>query len=211
VTPAFVEALRSLQKICPHFHLALQSGSDAVLSRMRRRYTLAEFLCACASLREAFPLAAITTDVMTGFPGETEEEFLKTCRAAEAAGFARMHVFPYSERAGTPAACLPGRVPGAVRGVRARMLIAQGKALQTAYLRSLLGSVQEVLLEEPDGEGRMCGYTPQYVRVSVPGGAPGEAPRVLLTAVKGETLVGERPGGDPAPGCLGEGCIGGGL
>lgn len=193
VTPAFVEALGALPKVCPHFHLALQSGSDAVLSRMRRRYTLAEFLRACAALRAAFPLAAITTDVMTGFPGETEEEFAQTRRAIEAAGFARVHVFPYSERAGTPAAGLPFPVPRAVREERARALIAQGKASQAAYLRGLLGSVQEVLLEAPDGAGHMLGYTPQYVRASAPGGAPGEIHRVRLTAVQGGVMIGEWP------------------
>jgi threonylcarbamoyladenosine tRNA methylthiotransferase MtaB len=193
VTPDFIGALRALPKMCPHFHLALQSGSDAVLARMRRRYTSAAFLRACALLREAFPLAAITTDVMTGFPGETQAEFAETQRTVEAAGFARMHVFPYSERAGTPAANLPGSVPKAEREARARTLIAQGEALRQAYLHGLLGSVQQVLLEEADSRGRMTGYTPQYVRVSTPGGAPGQLRAVRLTALDGEGMAGEWP------------------
>ncbi len=191
VTPEFVAALRGLPKVCPHFHLALQSGSDAVLGRMRRRYTSEEFLRACALLREAWQQAAITTDVMTGFPGETEEEFAQTQRTVEAAAFARMHVFPYSERAGTPAAAMPGAVPKALREERARVLIAQGRALQRAYLQGLIGSVREVLLEEETSDGHMAGYTPEYVRVLLEGGAPGEICRARLAEIHGEEMRGE--------------------
>lgn len=190
VTPAFVQALQAFPKVCPHFHLALQSGSDAVLARMRRRYTAAQFLEACAMLREAFPQCAITTDVMTGFPGETEEEFAETQRTVAQAAFARMHVFPYSERAGTPAAQMPDAVPKPLREARARTLIAQGKALEQAYLRSLIGSEQEVLIEEAADAGYCTGYTPQYVTVRVTGGAVGQILRVRLTELCGDTVLG---------------------
>jgi len=194
ITPVFVDALRELPKVCPHFHLSLQSGSDAVLARMGRRYTADRFLRACDMLRQAFPQAAVTTDVMTGFPGETEEEFAQTRRAVETAAFARLHVFPYSERDGTPAAAMPDPVPKALREERARALIAQGKRLQRAYLQGLLGSAREVLIEElvPErGEGRTAGYTPEYVRVLLRGGRPGELQRALLTAVEGDGMLGE--------------------
>ena len=194
ITPAFLQALRELPKVCPHFHLSLQSGSDAVLARMGRRYTAAGFLHACDLLRQAFPQAAVTTDVMTGFPGETEAEFAQTRRVAEQAAFARMHVFPYSERAGTPAAAMPDPVSKALREQRARVLIAQGKQLQRAYLQGLLGGVWQVLIEEPvpeRGEGWMAGYTPEYVRVTLRGGEPGAIQKALLTAVEGDGMLGE--------------------
>ncbi|MCL2810533.1 MAG: tRNA (N(6)-L-threonylcarbamoyladenosine(37)-C(2))-methylthiotransferase MtaB [Clostridia bacterium] len=198
ITPAFLETLRDLPKVCPHFHLSLQSGSDGVLARMGRRYTAATFLRACGMLRQAFPQAAITTDVMTGFPGETEEEFAQTQRVVEEAAFARMHVFPYSERAGTPAATMPNPVPKAQREERARELIAQGRRLQRAYLQGLLGVTREVLIEElvPErGEGWAAGYTPEYVRVLLPGGQPGVLQQAQLTAIEGDELVGEPVGG----------------
>jgi threonylcarbamoyladenosine tRNA methylthiotransferase MtaB len=191
VTEEFIAGLSALPKVCPHFHLALQSGSDSVLKRMGRRYTTTEFLQACALLREAFPDAAITTDVMTGFPGETDEEFAQTQRTVEEAGFARMHVFPYSERAGTPAARMPDAVPKPLREARARALIEQGKVLQRDYLESLLHTAQEVLLEEAEAEGLMAGYTPQYVRVLSPVGRAGEVIRLRLLRVEGEAILGE--------------------
>lgn len=194
ITPGFVQALRAFPKVCPHFHLALQSGSDTVLARMRRRYTAAQFLEACTMLREAFPLCAITTDVMTGFPGETEEEFAQTQRTVAQAAFARMHVFPYSERGGTLAAHMPNAVPKALREARARTLIDQGNALEQAYLRSLIGSEQEVLFEEAADKATetadCMGYAPQYVTVRVPGGTIGQILRVRLTELCGNEILG---------------------
>jgi len=194
VTPELLRALGELPKVCPHFHLSLQSGSDAVLARMRRRYTAAEFLRACEMLRETFPGAAIATDVMTGFPGETDAEFLETRRVVAEASFMRLHVFPYSEREGTPAAAMGDPVPKAAREERARELTVLGKRLQGAYLRGLLGSVREVLVEEAvprRGEGWMAGHIPQYVRVSLPYGKPGAIQAARLTAVEGDGMIGE--------------------
>lgn len=207
VTPAFVEALKGLPKVCHQFHLALQSGSDTVLTRMRRRYTSGEFLASCRLLREAFDDCALTTDVMTGFPGETEEEFAQTMETCERAGFARMHVFPYSEREGTRAAQMPGSVPKALREARARRLIALGRELERAALQARIGKTEEVLFEEriqekiPEkiqetvsGTNEACravGYTGSYLRVSAPGGRPGEIRRVRLTGIEDGGLVGE--------------------
>jgi threonylcarbamoyladenosine tRNA methylthiotransferase MtaB len=190
-TQAFVDALADLPKLCPHFHLALQSGSDTVLRRMGRRYTAAEFLDACARLRAAFPQAAITTDVMTGFPGETEAEFAQTQDTVARARFARLHVFPYSERQGTTAVQMPGAVPKALRTARARTLIAQGEALQRAYIESLVGTVQPVLWEEDAPGCDTLGYTPQYVRVRARGGQLGAIQPARLLARQGEEALGE--------------------
>ena len=194
VTQAFVRGLQKLPKVCPQFHLALQSGSDAVLARMRRRYTTAEFLHACQLLREAFPGSALTTDVMTGFPGETEEEFAQTMRTCRAAGFSRMHVFPYSERAGTKAAEMDGSVPRAVREERARRLIALGREMEREALLARMGCEDEVLIEEMDAQGRGVGYTGGYLRAHVPGGVPGELARVRVTGIEGAELVAEMMG-----------------
>ena len=191
VTEPFVRALQGLPKVCPQFHLALQSGSDAVLARMRRRYTTAQFLEACRLLRAAFPGCALTTDVMTGFPGETEQNFEETMRTVRAAGFSRIHVFPYSEREGTPAVQMDGSVPRAVREERARRLIALGKELSMAYLEGLVGTRQQVLLEEQDGQGRLTGYTPTYVHVRAAGeGEPGEIRDVRIEGICGDGLTG---------------------
>ncbi|MGN0995340.1 MAG: tRNA (N(6)-L-threonylcarbamoyladenosine(37)-C(2))-methylthiotransferase MtaB [Candidatus Ventricola sp.] len=191
VTPAFVEGICALPKVCHQFHLALQSGSDTVLERMHRRYTSGEFLAACALLREAFDDCALTTDVMTGFPGETEEEFGQTMDTCRKAGFARMHVFPYSEREGTKAAQMPGSVPRAVREERARRLIALGRKLERAALAGRVGRTDTALIEETDAQGRGVGYTGGYLRVHVPGAQAGELVRVRITGVEQDELKGE--------------------
>ena len=109
-TEAFIERMRGVPSLCPQFHLALQSGSDEILRRMRRRYTAREFLEAAERLKAAFPGCALTTDIITGFPGETEQDFSESCAMVRQAGFARIHVFPYSARKGTPAAAMPGYI-----------------------------------------------------------------------------------------------------
>ena len=191
VTEEFVGRLKAYTKVCPQFHLALQSGSDTVLRRMRRRYTSAEFLHACALLRAAYPDCALTTDVMTGFPGETEEEFAQTVETVRAAAFSRMHVFPYSEREGTVAAAMEGSVPRAVREARARKLIAIGREMESAYEQRMIGTVQSVLLEEREEDGRTVGYTDSYIRVHVCGGEPGSVVPVRLTGCEKGEMTGE--------------------
>ena len=194
VTGAFVQGIAAMPKVCHQFHLALQSGSDTVLARMRRRYTSGEFLAACAMLRGAFEDCALTTDVMTGFPGETEEEFAQTVDTCQRAGFARMHVFPYSEREGTKAAAMEGSVPRHVREERARRLIAVGRALERAALEGRVGRNDEVLVEEIDAQGRGMGYTGGYMRVHVQGAQPGEIVRVRITGIENDELSGEIAG-----------------
>ena len=194
VTEAFVQGIAAMPKVCHQFHLALQSGSDTVLARMRRRYTSGEFLAACAMLRGAFEDCALTTDVMTGFPGETEEEFAQTVDTCQRAGFARMHVFPYSEREGTKAAAMEGSVPRHIREERARQLIAVGKELERAALEGRIGKTDEVLIEEIDAQGRGTGYTGGYMRVHVQGAQPGEIVRVWITGIENDELSGEIAG-----------------
>ena len=190
VTEKFVEGLKQLPKVCHQFHLALQSGSDTVLARMRRRYTSGEFLAACALLREAFEDCALTTDVMTGFPGETEEEFAQTVDTCKKAGFARMHVFPYSEREGTKAAVMEGSVPRHIREERARALIAVGHELERAALSSRVGKMDSVLIEENDAQGRGMGYTGGYMRVHVENAQVGMVVKVHITGIENDELTG---------------------
>ncbi|MBP3523020.1 MAG: tRNA (N(6)-L-threonylcarbamoyladenosine(37)-C(2))-methylthiotransferase MtaB [Clostridia bacterium] len=191
VTEEFVQGIAAMPKVCHQFHLALQSGSDTVLARMHRRYTSGEFLAACALLRGAFDDCALTTDVMTGFPGETEEEFAQTVDTCKKAGFARMHVFPYSEREGTKAAAMEGSVPRHLREERARRLIAVGRELERAALESRIGRTEDVLIEEIDAQGRGTGYTGAYMRVHVQGAQPGEIVRVRMIGVENDELSGE--------------------
>ncbi|MGN0759029.1 MAG: tRNA (N(6)-L-threonylcarbamoyladenosine(37)-C(2))-methylthiotransferase MtaB [Candidatus Ventricola sp.] len=191
VTPEFVAGIAALPKVCHQFHLALQSGSDTVLARMHRRYTSGAFLAACDLLRSAFDDCALTTDVMTGFPGETREEFEQTKETCRRAGFSRMHVFPYSEREGTKAAQMSGSVPRHVREERARELIALERELEQAALAARVGKTEDVLIEELDGQGHGAGYTGGYMRVHVPGAKEGTIVRVRVTGVLGDELEGE--------------------
>ncbi len=188
VTREFAQALAAQPTVCPQFHLALQSGSDTVLARMRRRYTTGQFQEAVAILRRHFPGCAITTDILTGFPGETPEEHQQTMEFVKAIAFSRVHVFPYSKRTGTVAADMPGHLPKAVKEERARQLIALGEEMAETYARSLLGTKQDVLFEEGEG-GFAEGYTPQYMRVRAAGAAPGELKTVTLTAYQNDVFT----------------------
>lgn len=171
VTREFAKELASLRTICPHFHLSLQSGCDATLKRMNRCYNAAEYQACCEILREEFDNPAITTDVIVGFPGETEEEFAETERFLKAIHFYEMHIFKYSRRAGTRAADMPDQVPEGTKSVRSDILLALEKQQSLEYRGRFLGTEEEILLEEPieiDGTKYMMGHTRQYVKGAVP-------------------------------------------
>lgn len=171
VTREFAKELARLRTICPHFHLSLQSGCDATLKRMNRRYNAAEYQACCEILREEFANPAITTDVIVGFPGETEEEFAETERFLKAIHFYEMHIFKYSRRAGTRAADMPDQVPEGTKSVRSDILLALEKQQSLEYRGRFLGTEEEILLEEPieiDGTKYMMGHTRQYVKGAVP-------------------------------------------
>ena len=188
VTDEFCQALREMPRVCPQFHLALQSGCDSVLKRMKRRYTTDEYRRAAEILRAACPNCALTTDVLTGFPGETDEEARRTLAFVEEIGFARIHVFPYSRRAGTLADRMPDQVPQKIKHERAAELIDLGNKLEEKYAKEMIGTVEDVFFEtEEDG---LCeGYTPRYVRVRADG-RPGSVQKVLITSTEGALAVG---------------------
>ena len=190
-TPEFSAALRRLDKVCPQFHLALQSGSDSVLHRMRRRYNISQYLASVNNLRTVFPAAAFTTDILTGFPGETEEEFMETESVIRRVGFARIHVFPYSPRPDTPASAMPGQLTDAVKQERARHLITVGEETASAYRKTWVGR-ETLLLPEEVVNGRWEGYTPEYLRVRMADGSrctPGHPVRIRIESAENDSFV----------------------
>ena len=171
ITHAFAEELSGLEKACPHFHLSLQSGCDDTLKRMNRHYSGREYLEKLEILRKYFLRPSITTDIIVGFPGETEEEFAATCAFAERAGFAKIHVFKYSRRQGTMADAMEGQVPEQVKAERSDRLIQIGRQLERAYGAPFLGQDVQVLLEEialVQGKECLVGYNERYMRVAIP-------------------------------------------
>ena len=173
MTPELIALMAERRgRICPHLHLPLQSGSDAVLRRMNRRGTVAEFIERCRAIRAALDRPALTTDVIVGFPGETEADFAATCRAVEEVGFAKVHVFRFSPRQGTPAADMAHQVPGHVAMRRATKLGKLGKMLRSRYFQELLGRPLQVLVEGavPGRPGWMGGTSDYHAPVALPGG-----------------------------------------
>lgn len=169
MTEEFIEGLADLKHLCPHFHLSLQSGSDTVLKRMNRRYDTEDYTERVRLLRKYFPDMSLTTDIITGFPGETEEEFEETCLFARKMAFAKIHVFPYSEREGTAAAAMP-QMDMSVRKARAAKLISISDELSAEFAAGMTGKTAEVLVETVS-DGIPEGYTANYVRTKITEGA----------------------------------------
>ena len=170
ITEEFAETLASLPKICPHFHLSMQSGCDETLKRMNRRYTSAEYFEKCEILRSAFEHPALTTDVIVGFPQESEEEFEITRKFIEKVNFYETHVFKYSKRQGTKAAAMEGQIPEPVKGTRSAELIRIGKEHKKAFESWYIGKEIAVLFEEEierDGQKIWVGHTREYIKVAL--------------------------------------------
>lgn len=169
VTPELLDLIASSPKVCPHLHIPLQSGSTNVLKRMQRPYTAKEYLELVSKVRQVIPDVGLTTDIIVGFPGETEEDFLATMQMVEAAAFSRLHVFPYSPRSGTPAAKFPDQIKTKVKEDRSRRLIALGHRLSLAFHRRFLGQPLSVLVEEEREHDLLVGYSGNYIRVRFSG------------------------------------------
>ena len=189
ITEEFCERAGKLENLCPHFHLSMQSGCDATLKRMNRKYDTARFYESCTLLRKYFDDPAITTDLITGFPEETEEEFTETLAFIERCGFADMHVFPYSIRPGTKAAEMK-QVDMPVREERAARASAVAEQMHRAYLERCIGKTFEVLFEQ-DKNGHSVGHAMNYMEVRVEeSGLHNQVRHVKITVVDGETLCG---------------------
>lgn len=168
ITEEFARTLSECPKFCPHFHLSLQSGCDATLKRMNRRYDTAQYEEKCQILRKYFQDPALTTDVIVGFPGETEEEFEASRAFIDRINFYETHIFKYSRREGTRAAVMDGQVPDSVKTKRSALLLELGKKKQWEYEEKLLGTTREVLMEEAvviGGETWQVGHTKEYVKI----------------------------------------------
>ncbi|WP_294513469.1 tRNA (N(6)-L-threonylcarbamoyladenosine(37)-C(2))-methylthiotransferase MtaB [uncultured Intestinimonas sp.] len=168
ITADFCRRAAALTNLCPHFHLSMQSGCDSVLQRMNRKYDTGRYYESIKLLREYFDRPGITTDLIVGFPGETEEEFQATLAFVEKCAFSAMHIFPYSRRTGTPAARMPDQIPNAVKEDRAHRAGALARRLEETYLDSWVGETLPVLFEE-EKEGLWRGHAPNYVEVFVRG------------------------------------------
>ena len=169
ITEEFVKTISSLSKICPHFHLSLQSGCDETLKRMNRRYTAGEYLDGCALLRKYFDHPALTTDVIVGFPQESEEEFEKSRDMIERTGFYETHIFKYSRREGTRADRMEGQIPEQVKTARSHVLIELGKQQKQKFMEYYLGREVEILFEEQaqiHGKTYWIGHTREYLKVA---------------------------------------------
>ena len=196
ITEEFASELSRLPKICPHFHLSLQSGCDDTLKRMNRHYTCKEYADRCEILRKHFRNPAITTDVIVGFPAETDADFETTRRFLEKVHFYEMHVFPYSRRAGTRADRMPDQVPEPVKKERSAVLLKLEKKMSGEYRSSFAGTEQEILLEEPvtiNDEIYMTGYTKEYVKAAIrlDGRDPKALKNTFVSGILGDFLTEE--------------------
>ena len=170
VTEEFAEVIAALPKMCPHFHLSLQIGCDATLKRMNRRYTSGEYYEKCQILRKYFDHPALTTDVIVGFPGETEEEFRQSMEFVDKVDFYETHIFKYSKREGTKAAVMEGQVSEQVKARRSALMISLGEKKRKAYEESFVGKEVEVLVEEPaviEGRTVQTGHTKEYIKIAL--------------------------------------------
>ena len=189
ITEDFCRRAAKLPNLCPHFHLSLQSGCDATLKRMNRRYDTARFYESVRLLNEYFDRPAVTTDLITGFPGETEEEFTQTLAFIEKCGFAAMHIFPYSIRPGTKAAAMP-QLTAAVKEERAARAAQVAHRMHQTYLAGCVGKAYPVLFEQ-EKDGLYTGHAPNYMAVAVQGRElHNQVREVTITACNGETLSG---------------------
>ena len=191
ITPDFCRRVAALPNLCPHFHLSMQSGCDTVLARMNRKYDSNRYYESVTFLHEAYDRPAVTTDLIVGFPGETEEEFQQTLDFIQKCAFSAMHIFPYSKRPGTPAAKLPGQVLNAVKEERAHRAAQIARTMQDTYLDSWVGETVPVLFEE-EREGLWRGHTTRYCEVEVQSVQPlhNQLRQVQITGHAGGALQG---------------------
>ncbi len=186
----FMQTLVDSKKACDHFHLSLQSGSDTVLERMNRKYTTDEYFEKVELIRKYMPNAGITTDIIVGFPGETDDEFEETLNFVKKVGFSRLHVFKYSKREGTPAATMDNQIDGNIQNDRSSKLIALGDKTMEEFAKSFIGKKASILVEENSDGKTLEGYTSNYLKVKIPynGNLIGKIVEVEILDFEGELL-----------------------
>ncbi len=190
-TDALIESIASSDKVCPHVHVPLQSGSDRILKRMNRPYTLKEYSSLLERLRLRIPNLAVTTDIIAGFPGETDDDHAFTLAFVKSCGFSGINLFPYSKRKGTPAANYPDQIAKQLKEQRVKDLLLAARVSQEEYVRRFIGKPVEVLIEWLDPQGSAIGYTPHYIQVKIPA-REGELPwtsRQFVTVLLEEGMV----------------------
>jgi threonylcarbamoyladenosine tRNA methylthiotransferase MtaB len=193
VTRELVDVLAAHpQRICPHLHISMQSGSDAVLRRMKRRWGSQRYVDRCRLVCQALDRPALTTDIIVGFPGESEDDFLATCRVAEEVGFSKIHIFPFSARRGTPAAEMTDQIPPAEKSDRCARLAALERQLRGRYFGQLVGRSVQVLVESPHPArpGWLAGTACRYAPVHIPAGSAAG----VITAAGGPAAPSGKPG-----------------
>ena len=195
ISDSDIERLSRLDKLCPQFHLSLQSGCDGILKAMNRHYNTAEYAELCQKLRITFPGCAITTDIMVGFPGETEQDHLESCEFVKSIGFAEAHIFPYSRRPDTPADRLPCQLSGDIKARRASEMAEICHKSQTNYLANELGKVKTVIFERESSPEYHQGHTDNYIMVKIPrignSSLRGCMLSVRLREISGQSIIGE--------------------
>ena len=194
VTQEFVETISKLPKVCHHFHLSLQSGSDCVLERMKRKYTAAQYKDAVGALRERFKDVEFTTDIIVGFPGETEEEFNETLAFAKDIRFSDIHIFPYSPRSGTPAATMKAQVPPEIKDKRVKALTGVSQGIKNEILERYIGKTVKVLFEQNYKDDLYEGHTENYMKIHCKSeeDLTNSIRHINLTSVIDDVLYGEK-------------------
>ena len=195
ISDSDIERMAAQPKLCPHFHLSLQSGCDRTLRAMNRHYNSAEYLALCEKLRSAFPDCAITTDIMVGFPDETQEDFAESCEFAEKVGFAQAHIFPYSRRSGTKADLMPNQLTRSEKSARAAEMARVCRGTALAYNKTFVGRTVEVLFEREGDKPYHTGHSREYIEVRVPRSDSEtwrrQIKRVKITGAEADCCTGE--------------------
>ncbi len=190
ITDELIEKLAKCNKLCPQFHISLQSGCDKILKKMNRHYTSDEYYSLCSKLRKEFKDCTLTTDIMVGFPHETDEDFEITKDFAEKVGFEKIHIFPYSRRSGTVADKMDGQIEKSVKAQRVKELSMVADKIRNEFLTSQIGRELSVLIEEKQKNGVYFGYTPNYTPVKVSCGTVGKIQKIKITAVQDDFCIG---------------------
>ena len=191
ITDELIEKLAKCEKLCPQFHISLQSGCDKILKKMNRHYTSDEYYSLCQKLRKEFKDCTLTTDIMVGFPHETDEDFEITKAFAQKVGFEKIHIFPYSRRSGTVADRMDGQIEKSVKAQRVNALSQVAEEIRNNFLKAQIGKELSVLIEEKQKNDVYFGYTPNYTPVKVSQGVVGEIQKIKITNVQDDFCIGE--------------------